>query len=68
MPPLFNPSNFARNRENLFPQVVSANMLCLPKEMKAHVSGLRELNSRIDGTLVELAFAGYSSPSVSVGR
>jgi FkbM family methyltransferase len=32
-PPLFNPNNFARNRKNLFPRIVSANLLCLPHEV-----------------------------------
>jgi len=32
MPPLFNPDNFARNPENVFPGIVSSNLLCVPEE------------------------------------
>ena len=42
-PALFNPDDFARNRKSLFPQIVSANILCLPKKMETYVKGLREL-------------------------
>jgi FkbM family methyltransferase len=31
LPPLFNPSNFAQYKENVFPGIVSVNMLCLPR-------------------------------------
>jgi len=31
LPPLFNPDNFARNRNNVFPGVVSLNLLALPQ-------------------------------------
>lgn len=30
LPPLFNPGNYAKNHEDVFPNVVSVNMLCLP--------------------------------------
>jgi FkbM family methyltransferase len=32
LPTLFNPNNFAGHAENLYPTLVSVNMLCLPKE------------------------------------
>ncbi len=32
MPPLFNPNNFAKNSENIFPGIVSVNLLCIPDE------------------------------------
>lgn len=32
LPPLFSPANFARNPENVFPGIVSSNLLCLPEE------------------------------------
>jgi FkbM family methyltransferase len=41
LPPLFNPNNFAGHGEDVFGGVVSANMLGLPKEMPASVTGLR---------------------------
>jgi len=31
--PLFNPDNFRGNAENMFPNVVATNMLCIPSEM-----------------------------------
>jgi FkbM family methyltransferase len=31
IPPLYNPENFFQNRENVFPEIYSKNMLCLPK-------------------------------------
>jgi FkbM family methyltransferase len=30
LPPLFNPNNFAGEKVNVFPKIVSVNMLCLP--------------------------------------
>lgn len=38
--PLFNPSNFAGNREDVFPGIVSLNMLCLPVEMDFDTANL----------------------------
>ncbi len=32
LPPLFNPQNFAGDAENVYPTMVSVNMLCLPRE------------------------------------
>lgn len=37
LPPLFNPLNYARNRENVFPNVVSINMLCMPAGVRPPV-------------------------------
>ena len=45
LPPLFNPGNFRRCRQNVFRDVVSANLLCLPAERVSLVSGLREVRS-----------------------
>ena len=41
MPALFNPNNWAGNPVNYFGQLVSANMLCVPKKVPQEVSGLR---------------------------
>lgn len=30
--PLFNPNNFAQDAENIFPDIVATNMLCVPRE------------------------------------
>lgn len=37
--PLFNPANFRRNAENLFPNVVTTNMLCIPQEVPFETTG-----------------------------
>jgi len=42
LPPLFNGRNFAGESANLFPNVVSCNMLCFPVEADAQIAGLRE--------------------------
>lgn len=31
LPPLYNPNNHAKNPNNVFPNIVSVNMLCLPR-------------------------------------
>lgn len=43
--PLFNPANYAGDPENIFPHVVSCNILCLPREAKLTVDGLRAVSS-----------------------
>lgn len=40
LPPLFNPENFAGNAENLYPSVVSVNLMALPTEMPTNIGGL----------------------------
>jgi FkbM family methyltransferase len=40
-PPLFNPANYAGNRENVFGDIISKNMLCVPKEKSQSITGLR---------------------------
>jgi FkbM family methyltransferase len=37
--PLFNPTNFFGNPDNVFPGVGSLNMLCVPKDRDYHVNG-----------------------------
>ena len=41
-PYLFNPDNFAGNRQDVFPNVASLNMLCTPPGME--LSGLRAVD------------------------
>lgn len=48
LPPLFNRDNFARERENIFPNIVSINMLCLPAGAAPPVSDLRRITSPQD--------------------
>jgi len=37
LPRMYNPDNFRKDKENLFGNIVSVNMLCLPKEAKTVV-------------------------------
>lgn len=43
LPSLFNPNNFFAESENIFPRVVSLNMLCLHKDVKAELTGFEEI-------------------------
>lgn len=43
IPPLFNPDNFFGEKENLYPNIASFNMVCLPCEMKPPFDGLTEI-------------------------
>ncbi|MBX9677301.1 MAG: FkbM family methyltransferase [Gemmataceae bacterium] len=42
-PPLFNPENFANNPVNIFADLVSANLLCLPKHAAQNMTGFRKV-------------------------
>jgi FkbM family methyltransferase len=44
-PPLFSADNFAGDEENIFPNIVSFNVLCLPAEHGVTVKGLAELTA-----------------------
>ena len=44
---MFNPNNFRGDSENLFGQIVSVNMLCLPQEVQASID-LPEIKSPDD--------------------
>ena len=48
LPPLYSPSNFAQEQENLFPGIVSVNMLGVPSEVNMEISGLNEVRSPED--------------------
>ncbi|MDP9011729.1 MAG: FkbM family methyltransferase [Pseudomonadota bacterium] len=43
LPPLFNPDNFFANRENSYPDVVSANMLCVHRDSPIRTTGFQEV-------------------------
>jgi FkbM family methyltransferase len=47
LPPLYNPNNFLGNREDVFPRILSVNVLCLPRETQANLTGFTE-NKRPD--------------------
>jgi FkbM family methyltransferase len=42
-PPLFNPDNFFANKENAYPNVVSANMLCVHRDSAIRTTGFQEV-------------------------
>lgn len=42
--PLFNPDNFAGVPENIFDNVVSVNLLCVPKEHYSNITGFRKVS------------------------
>jgi FkbM family methyltransferase len=46
--PLFNPANVRGETENIFPDVVSVNMLCVPRERAESITGFREVRSPDD--------------------
>lgn len=48
LPRLFNPDNFARDGEDIFPNIVSVNVLCLPTSEPPRLSGLRPVTSVTD--------------------
>jgi len=44
-PRVFNPANFFGDAENIFGNIVSVNILCVPKETTSPVGGLRQVRS-----------------------
>jgi len=44
-PPLYNPNNLLGNPQNVFGNVMSFNMLCLPRETATQVAGMTEITS-----------------------
>jgi len=47
LPPLYNPDNFRGDKENLFGNILSVNMLCLPQEGE-HVVDMHEIRTPED--------------------
>jgi FkbM family methyltransferase len=47
-PPLFNAGNFAGDPEDVFPGLVSVNMICFPSEASSNVQGFRRVASPAD--------------------
>jgi FkbM family methyltransferase len=43
MPYLFNPNNYAGDHENLFPDVASVNMLCIPPQVNTNLNGFEQI-------------------------
>ncbi len=48
IPRLYNPANFAGVAENIFPDVASVNVLCLPLEAKRQVHGMPRVTTPTD--------------------
>ena len=48
LPPLYNPDNFAGDREDVFPGIVSVNILCIPSEAEISMNGMRRVTSPAD--------------------
>lgn len=48
LPFLFNPDNFFHQPDNLFPGIVSVNMLCMPREVSVELTGFRRITSPTD--------------------
>lgn len=42
LPRLYNPDNYAKNSENVFGDIVSVNLLCLPKESRTKVEAMQK--------------------------
>src|SRR5260370_13229979 len=55
LPRMFNPDNFAKNPDNIFGGVISVNLLCLPKEAKSSIAGLRKVSRPKDRRTAEPA-------------
>lgn len=43
IPPLFNPDNFAGNKNNIFNKIVSINMLCFHRSLNLTLDGFKEI-------------------------
>lgn len=43
-PPLFNPANFFHNNQNVFGNIISGNMLCLPKAAPRNLAGFQRVD------------------------
>lgn len=48
LPPLFNPTNFFGAQKNIFGNIVSVNMIGVPKSMNSNLTGFREITSPAD--------------------
>jgi hypothetical protein len=45
MPHLYNPANFYGEAEDIFPNIASINILCIPSEAMPDIPGLRRVTS-----------------------
>ena len=54
LPPLFNPDNHAGYQEDVFPEMLSMNMYCIPSETKARTFGFPEIRDSKQNPLTGL--------------
>ncbi|RFU45842.1 FkbM family methyltransferase [Paraburkholderia sp. DHOC27] len=54
LPPLFNPANFFGRDENIYGQLLSCNMLALPRELDLNISGFTEVTDSATHALMDL--------------
>jgi FkbM family methyltransferase len=43
LPPLFNPDNYYAETENAYPNIISINMICVPRESGINIKGFTEI-------------------------
>lgn len=43
LPGMFNPANFAGDPENIYPEIVSVNMMCFPNSAAQNISGVQKV-------------------------
>lgn len=55
MPTMYNPDNFAKNPDNIFPFIVSCNLLCVPKEAALTLNGFQKVTGPDDWRLLAAA-------------
>jgi hypothetical protein len=48
LPSLYDPNNFYGNDKNVFGDVVSANMICVPSEFQVNLTGFREITDPLE--------------------
>lgn len=64
LPPLFNPENFAKDLENVFPGIVSVNILCVPSEATVTLDGFhRVISPEDDWQIANRTAANRAGPS-----
>ncbi len=44
LPSLYNPENFTGSEKNIYPNILALNLLCVPGEAEASLTGFREVN------------------------
>lgn len=54
LPPLFNPSNFFGRADNIYGQLLSCNMLALPRELDLDINGFAEVTDSAIHALMHL--------------